>query len=154
MKLAEAYGDKLLSFPNQKEAEKMLIDLKNGRLVRINALSSNTVMFKPDFTSNSLKGLEKWFFELYENNSFGDIGTSQSEFETCVAMYFGEVAVKNNKAKWVVEKYFLGNDKYTLGIRRNEYFAQTLMNYGGLPLRNNNKRKESIFREYKKYYGD
>jgi hypothetical protein len=154
MKLAESYDNKLLSFPNQQEAEKTLLALKDEFIARILSLSNNASIFKADFTPDSLKHLEKWFFELYENNLFGNIGTSQSEFETCMAIYFGNVAVENKKAKWVVEKYFLDNDKYTIGIRRDEHFSQTLGGYRGLPLRKNNKKRDSIFREYKRFYDD
>jgi hypothetical protein len=154
IKLATEYGNKLLSFSNQEEAEKTLLGLKDECLARISSLAGNSTMFTPDFTPDSLIQMEKWFFELYGTNSFDKIGTSQPEFETSMAMYFGEVTVKNNKAKWVVEKYFLGKDKYTIGIRRSELFSQTLASFSGLPLRRNTKRRESIFREYQQYYGD
>lgn len=98
MKIAVEYDDRLLSFPNQVEAEITLLGLKDDCLSHIDSLSNQNTIFKPDFTPDSLKKLEKWFFELFENVSFRNIGTNQSEFETCMAMYFGEVAVKNNKA--------------------------------------------------------
>lgn len=152
MQLALEYGKQLLSFSCQEEAEKTLLSLKDACLKRIDVLASNQGTFMLDFTPDSLKKMEAWFFELFQGNKFRDIGTSQQEFETCMAMYFGEVAVKNNKAKWEVEKYFLGNDKYTLGIRKNRLFAMTLQKFSNLPLLKNNKRRNSIFRKFTQYF--
>ena len=75
-------------------------------LNRLKAISIQTSAFFLDYTIESLKKLEKWYFDLYEKQSFGQVGLTQEEFESMMSVYWGEVVIKNNEdAKWVVMEY-------------------------------------------------
>ena len=100
------YGEKLCGFNNLSEAEDYFILRKDFLLNKLKAVSTQTSAFVPDNTVESLKKIEKWYFDLYEENAFGKFGLSQEEFEQIMSFYWGEVVVKNNEdAKWVVEEY-------------------------------------------------
>jgi hypothetical protein len=97
--------------------------------------------------------LEKWYFELYEKNKFDKLGLDRNEFEKAMAIYFGEVVVRNNKeAKWEVEEYPFVPGKFDFGVRKG---------MGSMSLGNgfidhyeepNNKSRNSLFRRYNQHF--
>lgn len=85
---------------------------KDNLLRKIETISVKTSYFQPDYTVESLKRIEKWYFDLYEKGGFREVGLTQGEFEKMMSVYFGEVVVRNNKdAKWVVEEYAFTKNK-------------------------------------------
>ena len=106
LNIAVKYGETLREFCDQSEAEDYYISYKDNLLNRLKAISTQSSTFFPDYTVESLKRLEKWYFDLYEKQSFGQVGLTQEEFESMMAVYWGEVIIKNNEdAEWVVEEY-------------------------------------------------
>lgn len=75
-------------------------------LKKLDSFSAQNSYFLPDYTVESLKRIEKWYYDLYEKGKFHKVGFTRNKFERIMSVYFGEVAVKNNKdAKWLVEEY-------------------------------------------------
>lgn len=106
LNIAIKYGETLREFSNKSEAENYFISYKDNLLNRLKAISIQTSAFFLDYTIESLKKLEKWYFDLYEKQSFGQVGLTQEEFESMMSVYWGEVVIKNNEdAKWVVMEY-------------------------------------------------
>ncbi len=106
LNIAVKYGESLREFRDQSEAEDYYISYKDDLLNRLKAISTQASAFFPDYTIESLKKLENWYFNLYEKQSFDKAGSTQEDFESMMSVYWGEVIIKNNEdAEWVVEEY-------------------------------------------------
>ena len=153
LNVAQQYGENLESFNSLDEAEQYFLSYRNSLLNRLENICKNNFSFMPDYTADSLKQLEKWYFDLFENNSFDDIGLNQEEFEEIMSIYFGEVAVRNNdNAKWIVEEFAFVKDKYVLLVNKgamNMAIDNKCKNWFKKP---DNKRHTLLFREYNKYF--
>ena len=68
-----------------------------------------------------------------------------------MAMYFGETAVISANARWVVKEYFIGSGKYELGVCKGST-TMMLRRFTDYYREPNNKRQQSLFRLYKKYF--
>ncbi|WP_212667531.1 hypothetical protein [Gottfriedia acidiceleris] len=155
LKAAIEYGEKLQEFDNIKEAEKFFLKYKDDLLKQLELISQESDIFKADYIIVSLKNLEKWYFELYENNEFVKLGINRNEFEKVMAIYFGEVVVQNHKeAKWEVVEFPFVPGKYTFGVSK-DFCSMTLGN-GFIDHYNEpiNKRRNSLFRRYNHYFND
>jgi len=151
LKVARDFGAKLPSFETLEEAQRYWTQVRSEHLSLLGSLAANTPSFSADYSADSLKHLELWYFELYEVDSFGDLGTSRAVFETCMAMYLGEVAVRSAGAEWVIQEFPFVPGKYQMGVRKG---GTTLMlwrmtDHFRVP---NNKRRQSIYRQYKKLF--
>lgn len=119
LNVALQYGEKLKKFSNLDEAEQYYLINKNCLLNKLEVLCKDNFSFLPDYTIDSLKQLEKWYFDLFENNLFDTIGLDRKEFESLMSIYFGEVVVRNNdNAKWIVEEYAFVEGKYELMVNK------------------------------------
>ena len=68
-----------------------------------------------------------------------------------MAMYVGETVVRNNQQfEWFVSEYVFEPGKYEIGVRKPS-FAWMFRGFGNLYSRPNNKRRQSIWREFKQY---
>jgi len=147
--VARAFGRRLPAFGSQREAEVALFrrrDCALERMIELSELAGGA--FVADFTPESLKCLERWFFSLSDSEAFSKFSTSRTEMEECMPLYVGEVAARNcPDAKWVVKEYVFESGKYEIGIERG---LMTVM-YGpmtDLHKRPGNKRRQSMYREY------
>ncbi len=153
LKAAIKYGKKLKEFHDITEAEDYFISYKDELLKKLEAVNTQNSNFLPDYTVESLKRIEKWYFELYEKSEFHKVGLTQNEFESIMSVYFGEVVVKNNKdAKWLVEEYPFSQSKYEFLVNRGLLSISIMNMYHDLYKKQNNKRKNLLFREYNKYF--
>jgi hypothetical protein len=112
------HGEQLPSYSSQEEADAAWFSFRNDHLSILHKAATKQSTFIPDYQAVSLKQLEQWYFQLYESDSFQSLDLTREVFETCMAMYFGETAVRSANACWVVKEYFLGSGKYELGIRK------------------------------------
>jgi hypothetical protein len=97
--------------------------------------------------------LEKWYFDLRDTDAFRNISIKREIFESCMAVYFGETAVRNSDSEWTVSGYFMDPNRYHLGVKK-KHFTMTLMRFTDYYKEPNNKRREGLFRRYKKYFAD
>ena len=99
------YGESLEEFNNKIEAENYFMSYKNHLLERLKIISKQTNDFFLNYTEESLKEIEKWYFDLYEKQAFDKIGSSLEEFESILSIYWGAVIVENkDDTKWVIER--------------------------------------------------
>lgn len=150
--IARKHGEKLPTFSSRQEAERHWFALRDKHLLLFSEIAHERLDLNLDFTPPSLKRIEGWYFDLYETDSFDSVGTTRETFEICMAMYFGETAVRNTSARWIVEEYFLAPGKYELGIA-GEGMTMMLNRFADHFRVPNNKRKQSLFRRYTQYFG-
>lgn len=153
IKTAIENGKKLQEFENIKDAELFFLAYKDSLLERVILIADDSPFFSTDFTVDSLKNLEKWYFHLFEHEGFAEIGMERNDFEKVMAIYFGEVVVRNSEeAEWEVEEFPWGHDKYTYGVRQG-YCGMTLGNgFIDHYLEPQNKRRNILFRRYNHYF--
>ena len=149
-KVAFEHAAALPSFASLAEAEKFYFKLRNNFRETLNTLAGkNNIPL--DYSPESLKTLEKWFFDLYESGGFKKLGISQKEFEGCMGIYQGYVYTENDpEFKWIVQESSFIKGKFQMGITKG-YFALMLGGQANLPILKDNKRRQSMYREYKKY---
>jgi hypothetical protein len=150
-KIAIEYGEKLPSFSSQEEADQYYSDYREKHLILLSNVTKDQLVFRPDFSPESLKSLEKWYFQLYETDTFQTLGITRDKFEACMAIYFGETVVRSANAQWNVEAYFLAPNKYQLEIQKGS-FTMSLLRFTDHFRKPNNVKQESLFRQYKKYF--
>jgi hypothetical protein len=153
MQIAQQYAEKLPAFENQQEAEKYFSDFRKRYLALLKEAAGSQTSFAPDFSPESLKSLEKWYFDLQETDAFRNIPVDREVFESCMAVYFGETAVRNSDSEWTVSGYFLDPNRYHLGVKK-KHFTMTLMRFTDYYKEPNNKRREGLFRRYRKYFAE
>lgn len=148
---AQLYGDKLPSFKNQRKAEKYFMKFINEHLQILDKLSEESKEFIMDYSVESLKKIELWYFKLYQTIQFSEIGIDRYDFERCIAVYFGEVAVRNIKgAKWIVTEYAFTSGKFEFGVNLGLMTRMLFSSFSDLYKRPNNKRKQCVYREFNK----
>lgn len=145
------YGESLPAYNDKAEAEHHLFEYRDRHLSLLEAAAKSSDGFTLDYSIDSLKDIERWYFDLFSRKTFESIGMSQEQFEKCMAIYFGETVVRNSRAEWIVEAYPFLPGKYEIGIRRGG-FTMTLMGFIDHYKVPNNKRKQSLFRKYSKYF--
>ncbi|MHC3994689.1 hypothetical protein ACXWTF_07650 [Thiomicrolovo sp. ZZH C-3] len=151
LKIAKLFGKKLPAYSSQADAERDLFAFRDNRLQRLSDFASASDMFEPDSSPESLKSLEVWYFELWEDNAFESLHTKREEFEECMAMYFGNVIVKNMaKAEWIVSEYAFEKGKYEIGVAwgSGSIMLFRFTDHYNTP---NNKRHQSIWRKFNHY---
>ena len=155
LKIAIKYGEKLNEFNDISEAEDYFFSYKDNLLDKFETICSQNSYFSPDYTVESLKKIEKWYFDLYEKNEFDKAGFTQDEFEGTMAVYFGEVVVKNNEdAKWLVTEYPYSQKKYEFFVNKGLLSMSIINMFRDLYKKQNNKRRNLLFREYNKHFVD
>jgi hypothetical protein len=148
---AQQHGEELPGFANVTDAEDYYHGLRDRHLALLFEAASKQPSVQLDYSPGSLKLLEQWYFQLFESDSFRAAGIEREMFETCMAMYFGETTVRSAHARWIVEPYFLTPAKYEIGVRKGS-FTMMLSRFTDHFREPNNKRRESLYRRYKKYF--
>jgi hypothetical protein len=149
---ATRFGSTLPAFSDQGEAERALFPERDALLGRLDALSGQADGFRADYSPKSLKDIEHRYFELADGAGFGSIGLDAETFERIVAMYFGEIVVRNAPAfEWFVAEFAFERGRYEIGVR-NPQVRVMLSRLAPVP-RERNKRELSIWRMYRKYTG-
>lgn len=141
----------LPTFDSQEEANRFFINLKDEGLIEFTCFLKKHNFFEPNYAPESLKHLEKLYFQLYEENKFGDDLILIEDFELYMSLYFGEVLVRNTETySWGGEKHFLTNNAYYLVVRK-EWLSMAIARLKNYYNKKNNKTKQSLFREFKSY---
>ena len=152
LKVAKLFGEKLPAFSNQAEAEAYFFGQRDERLGRITKLATSSKNFAADYTPESLKNLEHWYFELIDSDGFRSLGISREDFECCMASYFCELTVRNcPEAKWEVQEFAFESGKYEIGVQRG--LCHLMLNrFTDHHKKPNNKRRQKIFRMYEESF--
>ena len=147
LRAAKLFGSKLPEFRNLAEAEHALYRERDALIRGLTEQSRRSATFRPDFNPESLKDLEHWYFELLDGGRFHSIDTDEETFERAMAMYLGEVLVRNAPPfEWFVAEFAFEQSRYEIGVRRPLYHVML----SGLspPPRKRNRREQSIWRRY------
>lgn len=153
LKIAIQYGKTLKKFRDISEAEDYFFSYRDNLLNKFETICRQNSCFLPDYTVESLKRIEKWYFDLYEKNQFKKVGLTRKKFERIMSVYFGAVIVKNNEdAKWFVEEYAFSPNKYEFLVNRGALNMAINDNFRNLYKVRDNKRRNLLFREYNKYF--
>ena len=152
LKVAKLFGQRLPAFSSRAEAEAHLFSERDERLRCITELATSSGVFAADFTPDSLKHLERWYFHLCDTDGFRLLGISREEFECCMASYFCELAVRNcSDAKWEVREFDFEPGKFEIGIQRGLLHLM-LRRFTDHHQQPNNKRRQKIFRMYEERF--
>ena len=150
LKVALKHAESLPSFKSLAEAKRSLFQLRDRLRDEIERLSRecNVVL---DFSPDSLKTLEKWYFDLYNSDGFECLGLTQEEFERCMGFYNGFVYTENDpEFTWIVEESPYKAGKFQIGVTKG-LLTIWVGRVSRLQKLKNNKRMQSMFREYKRY---
>jgi len=153
LKIAVKVGMSRRKFLNRESAEKYFNALKKEVLGLVGELQLEYPNEKLDFSPESLKSIEKLYFDYFDNNKFSDESISKDEFEILLAIYIGEVYVSNGKANWIIEEdAFVRDNRFYLAIRSiNGFLTIDCTKCGGHYKRPSNKRRQLLYREFKKH---
>jgi hypothetical protein len=139
--VAKQYGSGLPAFPNEAEAAKSLLSLRDTTLKAFTTDYGQQLNI--DYTPESLKSLEKWYIQ----NSWPKFGESNYSLPLALGFYFGEVLCKNCGFEWIVKEFVFRSGRYEIGVRRGR--MSIMLTKGKLPRIKNNIRMESFWRAYK-----
>ena len=153
LKVAKLHGLKMKGFKNISEAEEFFSSFRDLLIDKFSEICYKNGFNSFDYSVESLKDLEKLYFELFDENKFSTIGLSREEFEQCMGLYFGEVVIRNNKdAKYVVNEFPFVPGKYDLYINKGLAHIAIVEFCKEWYARTGNKRRTLLFREYNKYF--
>jgi hypothetical protein len=151
---AHALGTKLPRFRTAAEARRALLEQRDRSLAELRGLDATDSDFVMDSTPASLVALEQWYFALAARRGFARLGTERARFEVAMGFYFGTVAVRHAKARWIVEEFAFKPGTYELGIAHGKLFS--LMGIEALckdwHKRPGNKAHRALSREYAQYF--
>jgi len=118
MNVAVEHGKLLTSFLNLHGAQAALFQKRDELIESIVSLAQRTDLFDASFKPGSLKGLEAWYFEMLEDDSFKQVGSGRQKLEQGMAMYIGETIVRNNSEfERTVQEFTFEAGKYEIGCR-------------------------------------
>ena len=151
LKAANRHGSKLPEFPNLEAAQVALFAERDRLLALCRELGQRSAEFRCCFEPESLKALERWYFELLDGDGFRGVGVSRDEFERCIAVYFGEVLVRNRSPfGWFVREFAFARGRYEIGVQRPPLAIMLSAPMAPEP-RERNKRQQSLWRRYTRY---
>lgn len=152
LKIAVQLGLKRRKFTDLASAEKYYDTLKEEIYTLVDELQKAYPNEVLDYSPESLKSIEKIYFDYYDHDKFSEAQLSKDEFEILLAIYEGQVYVRNGKAKWIIqEDAFVRDQRYYLAIKSlNEFLTIDCTKRGNHARRPSNKRRQMMYREYKK----
>ena len=143
MIVAGQYAQDLPAFSDHAVAEKQLFAQRDNGLREIHTLSDLTSSL--DYSPESLKALECWFFENGQPNTTAS-GYSMAH---AIAFYYGEVLCRTRNFVWIVQEFSFAKGRYEIGVKRE---LLTIMLTKGKKMRTEgNKRMQSLWREFQQY---
>jgi hypothetical protein len=141
----------LPAFQSLAEAEAQLYAFRDERLSLVGKLSEASSDFQPTYQPDSLKALERWWFDLAESDGFARLGVQPETFEECIGMYLLETAVRHSDVEWAVREYAFGPGLYEIGVTR-PLFTVFCRRLRPRAIEDRNKRKQSLWRQYQDWF--
>jgi hypothetical protein len=141
--VASSHGATLPKFSCVEEAERALYSQRDSILSALCNELGETLNL--DYSPDSLKRLEQWFFEKRSPNKL----QSGVPVAKAIAVYFGEVLCRHGKFKWIVKEFAFAENRYELGVSKE--LCSIMLTNGRQPTLANNKRMQSLWREFAKY---
>lgn len=143
MIVAGQYAVELPTFGNLSQAEQSLFACRDAALVEL--LSVSELQRALDYSPESLKLLEQWFF------ASGEPVALPSGYSTAhaIGFYLGEVYHRHAGFKWAVQEFVYSPGRYEIGVSRT--LMSIMLTKGRLPRAAGNQQRQSLWREFKKY---
>lgn len=175
LEAAQRHAETLRSFKSPAAAEKYYYARRDDLLRRLERMCADEPDFTADYSVDSLKRIEKWYFALWEKDAFAETdglkrigkrilslwgkdalaatGMTRETLEKCMGVYFGEVVVRNRAdARWTVKENAFAPGKYELMVCEGHLYVAVDGIAGGLCSRPGNKSRTYLFRMYNKYF--
>jgi hypothetical protein len=149
LQFAREYGVRLPSFSSLAKAETALFSLRDTRLARIHAWAASSGRFLADGTPTSLNSVEAWYFEVAPTSRKA-VGVTKDDLDAAIGAYFGHVLVESAGFEWMVEEDPFVPGHFEMGVRKGLFTLMLTRGPSPDPLERN-KRKQSLFRLYKRY---
>lgn len=130
-------------------AEVALLSLRDRRLALFLQWAGDSGRFSANGTPESLKDVEAWYFDVVMS---GGPTANKRDLNAALGAYFGQVFVEAAGFEWIVEQYPFAAGRYELGVRK-EHLTLMLTNGISPDPPERNRRKHSLFRQYRKYAG-
>lgn len=141
--VAQQFGVFLPEYSSVGEAEINLYRLRDEALQEITFQLGESLRL--DFSAESLKRLERWYFE----NGCPQTFNSGGAVAAAVGFYFGETLCRAGQFAWMVKEFAFAKSRYEIGVSR-ALLSVMLTNGRALsPARN--KKMQSLWREFAKY---
>jgi hypothetical protein len=141
--VALQFSQELPAFPDQVAAEEALFACREQGLIELCSLSG--VSASLDYSPESLKLIEAWFFE----NGQPIETISGYPVAHVIGFYFGEVLCRSQQFHWVVEESPFAEGRYEIGVKRD--LLAIMLTKGMRPRLAGNKRMQSLWRASKRY---
>lgn len=139
------HAAELPRFASIEAATESLIKRKDAVLSEIASIPELSKIL--DFSPESLKDLEKWYFL----SGKPDKTLSGTPVELLIGFYFGEVLCRHGGYQWKVVEGSLSEDGYEIVV--NKRLVTFVLNNGWTPREPefNNKRMQSLWRDFNRY---
>jgi hypothetical protein len=148
LEIALQRAETLPSFDSQAEAERVLLQLRDDSRQEILRLAEEQKLVL-DLSPESLKTLERWYFERLQTEGFARFGLTKEQFEQWMGIYLCCVFVENkSQFSWVVQESTFAKGKYEIGVTKG--LMTILVGRMRPPSLEGNKRMQSMYREYQK----
>ncbi len=141
--VAGQYAQELPAFAGHAEAEEALFAQRDIGLQEIH--TQRGLAEKLDYSPESLKMLERWFFEN------GQPATTTAGFSMphAIAFYYGEVLCRTGGFRWVVQEFAFAKGRYEIGVHRP--LLAVMLTKGKKLQSAGNRRMQSLWREFQNY---
>jgi hypothetical protein len=150
LQAAREHALRLPSFGSLAEATIALYQLRDGLLGELTKGAQRSSIFSANFQPESLKDLERWYFELCETDAFSKLRFDRERFERAMAMYVGETAVRtDSRFEWFVAEFAFQPGTFEIGVRRpllSWMLTDACRDHFTRPA---NKRRQAIWREFR-----
>src|SRR5256885_1690153 len=88
---ARHHGELLPRFASLSEAQDALFSHRDRLLADLCAAATRIKRFTCDYSADSLKSLELWYFHLLESEGFVAAGLTREVMEQAISIYLGQV---------------------------------------------------------------
>ncbi len=154
-KLAILIGQARPVHTTRQDAEQFYFSFRDKALQDIEKLRSEHSDYNLDFSPNSLKDMEGLYFELLDKNKYSKysaFGLTLKRMEELLAVYYGQVYVKNTDTNWTVEKDPFVPDRYYIAVKFDNNFMTIECTRKTYHYRmQDNIRRQALYREFKKH---
>lgn len=141
--VAQQFGTSLPEYSSVGEAERNLYRERDDALQEISLQLGETLRL--DYSAESLKRLERWYFENGCPQNFNSGGAVAA----AMGFYFGETLRRSAQFAWIVKEFAFAKGHYEIGVSRAPL---SVMLTNGRPLSLvRNKKMQSLWREFGKY---
>jgi hypothetical protein len=151
--IAREFGEELPAFNSLLDATDHYERYRQAGLETLAGVAAAQPGFALDYSPESLKSLEDYYFNLIETGGFAGLGVSQPAFESLMGIYFGTVAARNDPAvRWIVQEFAFAPGRYELGVTKGSttVMVSSLRNLN--LMQPHRKRRDRLYRMFQRFF--